>query len=336
VRWQRADFAELPGWQEDRVHELWPALLRSCMRPAVAWREFCGRVVQEPPGDAQAARRLLQTGLQPWRLESADGRAEGLATGYFEPEIEAVRRPREGFGVALHAPPADLATRRPHYTRQEIDTLPAAQAAVRGREIAWISDPVDLMLLQIQGSGRLRLLDGEGRASSARVAFAGHNQHPYRSPGRWLVDSGELRNEAVSWGAIRAWTLANPQRTQELLWSNPRVVYFRIESLDDPAVGPRGAQGVPLTPMRSVAVDPRAVPYGSPMWIATLDPMNGAPLQRAVVAQDTGGAIVGAVRIDLFSGWGEPAQALASRLKHPLRAWVLWPRGQPLPPGAAG
>jgi membrane-bound lytic murein transglycosylase A len=115
------------------------------------------------------------------------------------------------------------------------------------------------------------------------------------------------------------------------MWSNPRVVYFRLEALPDPNLGPRGAQGVPLTPMRSVAVDPRAIPYGSPMWIDTSDPVNGGPLQRSVMAQDTGGAILGAVRIDLFTGWGDSALALASRMKQPLRAWVLWPRGAALP-----
>ena len=332
LRWQAADFAELPGWTEDRSLELWPALLQGCTRPAPAWRELCARAALESPADDAAARRFLESWLRPWRLETADGRAEGLATGYFEPEFLAQRERREGFTVAVHAPPADLATRRPHWTRQELDTLPAAQAALRGREIAWIQDPIDLMLLQIQGSGRLRLQEADGRVTPLRVAFAGHNGQTYRSPGRWLVDQGELRGDAVSWGTIRAWALQNPSRLQSLLWSNPRVVYFRAEPLPDPAVGPRGAQGVPLTPMRSVAVDPRAVPYGSPMWIDTSDPVAGTPLQRVVMAQDTGGAIVGAVRIDLFTGWGEPALTLASRMKQPLRAWVLWPRAQPLPP----
>lgn len=323
----RADFGDLPGWSSDRTLELWPALLAGCARPAPTWRELCARAALESPADDAAARRFLQTWLQPWRLQSGDGRGDGLATGYFDPEIEAVRQRREGYEVALHAPPADLATRRPHFTRQELDTLPAAQATLAGRELAWIQDPVDLMLLQIQGSGRLRLTDSDGRSSLVRVSFAGHNGQPYRSPGRWLLEQGELRSETVSWGAIRAWALQNPQRVQELLWSNPRVVFFRIEPLPDPQRGPRGAQGVPLTPMRSVAVDPRAVPYGSPMWIATQDPLSGQPLQRGVMAQDTGAAIVGAVRVDLFTGWGDGALVLASRMRQPLRAWVLWPKG---------
>ena len=350
-RWVRAEYEDLPGWAEDRVTELWPALLNGCARPGTVWREVCARAALEPPADDAAARRFLQRWLQPWRLQSGassapggtlgvtlgdaappvEPRALGLATGYFEPQIDAVRSPREGFGVALHAPPADLAKRRPHFSRQELDTLPAAQAALAGRELAWIRDPVDLLLLQIQGSGRLRWLDAEGRASVERVAFAGHNGQSYRSPGRWLIEQGELRGDTASWGAIRAWALQNPQRVREMLWANPRVVYFRLEALMNPSQGPRGAQGVALTPMRSVAVDPRAVPYGSPMWISTRDPLLDRPLQRLVMAQDTGAAIVGAVRIDLFTGWGDEALTLASRLKEPLRAWVLWPRGAALP-----
>ncbi|MBL8328268.1 MAG: MltA domain-containing protein [Rubrivivax sp.] len=326
VRWLRAEFADLPGWASDRALQLWPALLRGCARPAPLWRELCARAALESPADDAAARRFLQTWLRPWQLQTADGRSEGLATGYFEPELDAVRQRREGFEVALHAPPADLATRRPHFSRQELDTLPAAQATLAGRELAWINDPVDLLLLQIQGSGRLRLIEPDGRITPLRVAFAGHNAQPYRSPGRWLVEQGELRVDSVSWGTIRAWAIKFPQRLPELMWSNPRVVYFRLEPLPDPQQGPRGAQGVPLTPMRSVAIDPRAVPYGSPMWISTTDPLANAPLQRLVMAQDTGGAILGAVRIDLFTGWGDDALVLASRLKQPLRAWVLWPR----------
>jgi membrane-bound lytic murein transglycosylase A len=287
----------------------------------------------ETPANDEAARRFLQTWLTPWRLQTADGRTEGLATGYFEPEFEASRIRRPGFEVALHAPPADLQQRRLHFTRQEFETLPQAQASLAGRELAWISDPIDLTLLQIQGSGRLRVLEPDGRMTSQRVAFAGHNGHTYRSPGRWLVDQGELRSDGVSWGTIRAWAMKNPQRVNTMLWANPRFVFFKLEPLVDINRGPNGAQGVPLTPMRSVAVDPRAVPYGAAMWISTRDPLNDQPLQRAVMAQDTGGAILGAVRIDLFTGWGDAAFQLAARLKEPLRAWVLWPKGAELPAG---
>jgi membrane-bound lytic murein transglycosylase A len=336
ARWIAVDWGALPGFADDRLVEAWQAWRLSCRRPTSPWVETCARATLESPTDEAAVRRFVSAWMQPYRVESIDGQVEGLATGYFEPLIDASRQAREGYTVAIHAPPADLAARRPHWTRQEIDTLPAAQAALRGREIAWIEDPLDLVLLQVQGSGRLRLTEPDGSVQTLRVAFAGHNDQPFRSPARWLVEQGELRADGASWPAVRAWALQNPARRQELLWANPRVVYFRIEPLPDPAAGPRGAQGVPLTAGRSVAVDPTAMPYGTPAWIATTDPSSGAPLRRLVVAQDTGSAITGAVRIDYFWGSGADALAAAGRMRHPLRVWALWPRGQPTPGRTAG
>jgi membrane-bound lytic murein transglycosylase A len=159
-----------------------------------------------------------------------------------------------------------------------------------------------------------------------RIAFAGHNGQPYASVGRWLVDRGELMPGQASWPAIRDWARRNPSRAHELLWANPRVVFFREEPLPDPAVGPRGAQGVPLTPGRSIAVDPRSVPYGTPVWIDTTEPVSSRPLRRLVLAQDTGSAITGAVRADYFFGWDAEAAEQAGRMRQPLRMWVLWPR----------
>ena len=157
-----------------------------------------------------------------------------------------------------------------------------------------------------------------------RVAYAGTNDQPYRSVGRWLLDQGLVKD--ATWPGIKAWLAQNPQRTQELLWSNPRVVFFKEEPLSelDAAFGPRGAQGVPLTPGRSIAVDPDSVPYGSPVWLASPGPQ--ARLQRLVFAQDTGSAITGAVRADYFAGWGNAAQELAGRLRQPLQMWVIWPK----------
>ncbi len=291
-------------------------------------------------------RRWITTLLQPWRVEAPDGQAEGLATGYFEPDLEARRQPGGGFRVPLHAPPAELTgppPRKPSYTRQQFDTLPAARNLLRGLEIAWIEHPLDALMLQVQGSGRLRVTEPDGRISRVRLAYAAHNEQPFRSLGRWLIEQGELTAEQASWPAIKAWAQRNPRRLPELLWANPRVVFFREEPLPDPTLGPRGAQGVPLTPGRSVAVDPLAVPLGTPLWLDTTEPLSAVPMRRLVMAQDTGTAIVGAVRIDLFFGWQPGAEALAGRMKQPLRVWALWPRGQvpptapqaPIPPTAA-
>lgn len=326
-RWVPVDWTELPGWNDDRITEVWPALRASCGRPAAGWAEVCARAMLEPPADDHAAREWLARWMRPWRVEAPDGQTEGLATGYFEPLVEAVRQPRGEFRVPLYGPPAPGTMAKPGWTRQQFDTLPAAKAALRGREVAWVADPLDALLLQVQGSGRLALTEPDGSRRLVRLAFAGHNEQPYKSVGRWLVERGELTLDTASWPAIRAWARRNPQRVQEMLWANPRVVFFREEPLPDPSIGPRGAQGVPLVPGRSIAVDAGSIPYGTPVWLDTTEPLSATPLRRLVVAQDTGSAIVGAVRADYFWGWGADAEAQAGRMKQPLRLWALWPRG---------
>ena len=273
-----------------------------------------------------ATRAWLEKRLQPYRVEAHDGALEGLITGYFEPLVEASRTPRNGFRFALHMPPADLGTRSPYWSRRQMETLPAAQAGLRGRELAYLADPLDVLLLQVQGTGRLNIAGPDGKHKLVRVAYAGHNDLPYQSVGRWLIDQGELRAGEASWPAIRQWAKNNPKRINELLWANPRVVFFREEALPDPQIGPRGAQAVPLTPQRSVAVDPQSIPYGTALWLDTTEPLSNAPLRRLVMAQDTGSAIVGAVRADFFWGWGDDAEAQAGRMKQLLRMWVLWPK----------
>ena len=328
ARWVPVRWSELPGWEQDRSAELWPALLRGCERPAAGWAAVCAqaRAAATPAFSDDAARAWLQQRLQPYRVEALDGAPDGLVTGYFEPLVDAARLPRADLRVPLYAPPADLATRRPYWTRQQLDTLPAARTALQGKAIAFVADPLDALILQIQGSGRLNLTEPEGSRKLVRVAFAGHNDQPYKSVGRWLIEQGELTPAQASWPAIKAWARNNPKRINELLWSNPRVVFFREEPLPDPQLGPKGAQGVALTPGRSIAVDPLSIPYGTPVWLAATEPLSNTLLRRSVIAQDTGSAIVGAVRADYFWGWGADAEAQAGRMKQPLRLWVLWPR----------
>lgn len=327
ARWVPVDWSALPGLADDQLTALWPALRAGCAKPAPGWAEVCARALAFNPPDEAFAWQFLQRELQPYRLEALDGSPDGLATGYFEPLVAATRMPQPGFAVPLHRPPADLATRRPWYTRQQIDSLPAAQAALRGHAIAWVASPLDALLLQIQGSGRLRITEPDGRVQTVRLAFAGHNDQPYKSVGRWLIEQGEMKPEGASWPAIRQWgQQAGAARLQQMLWANPRVVFFREEPLPDERIGPRGAQGVPLTAGRSVAVDPQAVPYGTPLWISTTEPLSATPLRRLVMAQDTGSAITGAVRIDYFWGAGDQAEQQAGRMKQPLQAWALWPR----------
>ncbi|MEP7057973.1 MAG: MltA domain-containing protein, partial [Caldimonas sp.] len=283
-RWVPARWSDLPGWESDRSAELWGAFLRGCERPQPAWAPLCTRARADSSALTDAATRAwLQERLQPYRIETQDGVGEGLITGYFEPLVEASRVRRKGYETALYAPPADLAARRPYWTRQQLDSLPAAQAALQGRQIAYVADPLDALILQIQGTGRLQVTEADGSRRLVRVAFAGHNDQPYRSVGRWLAERGELRLEQASWPAIRSWAAAHPQRVNELLWSNPRFVFFREEPLPDPQLGPKGAQAVPLTPGRSIAVDPQSIPYGTIAWLDTTEPLSNTPLRRAVM-----------------------------------------------------
>jgi membrane-bound lytic murein transglycosylase A len=327
-RWIGVDWSELPGWGADSPREAWPALLASCARPLPDWGAVCAQARTLAAADDDTLRRFLQANLRAYRIEPAEGgSAEGLVTGYFEPMLTASRIPQGLWRVPLYQPPADLATRKPYWTRRQLDTLPEAQAGLRGRELVHLEDPLDALVLQIQGSGRARVTEPDGRVTTIRLAYAGHNDQPYVSVGRWLIDQGELRPGEASWPAIKDWARRNPARLQEMLWANPRVVFFREEPLPDPAVGPRGAQGVPLTPGRSIAVDPASVPYGTPVWLDTTQPLSSQPLQRLVMAQDTGSAITGAVRADFFWGWGAEAEAQAGRMKQAGRMWALWPAG---------
>lgn len=324
-RWIPVAWSELPGVDDDALHEAWNAWLRSCERPPATLAVLCPQVRRLTIASDQEQRAWLREQLQPYRVESHEGSAEGMLTAYYEPVFEARRRAATGFDVPLYAPPDSLARRKPWYSRQEIDTLPEAKALLKGREIAFLADPVEALMLQIQGSGRLVVTEPDGSRRLVRLAYAGTNEHPYRSVGGWLLQQGAVRD--ASWPGIKAWVRANPQRTQEMLWSNPRTVFFREEPLSDfeAGFGPRGAQGVALTPGRSIAVDKDSIPYGAPVWLASTGPQ--VSLSRLVMAQDTGSAIVGAVRADWFAGWGPEAGELAGRLKQPLRMWVLWPRG---------
>ena len=325
-RWTAVRWADLPGWQDDALHEAWNAWLKSCERPGPVFAPLCAQVRTLSIADADEQRAWLMARLQPYQVEALDGTTEGLLTAYFEPVLEASRRANAQFSIPLYQPPVGLAQRKPWYTRQEIDTSAQAQAALRGREIAFLADPIDALILQIQGSGRLRVSQADGTPVTLRLSYAGSNEHPYKSVGRWLIDQGALRD--ASWPSIKAWLQRNPERVNDLLWSNPRVVFFREQRLSEQegVWGPKGAQGVALTPGRSIAVDPSSIPYGTPVWLASSGP--AVRLQKLVLAQDAGSAITGAVRADYFDGSGGAAAELAGRLKQPLRLWVLWPKNR--------
>lgn len=295
--------------------------------------------------DSNVARHAwLENRFSPWQVVNADGSREGMITGYYEPLLQGSRKrskqarhpvygvPDDLLTIDLGAVRPDLAGQRlrgrlegrkivPYWSRAEIE----AGRAPRERVLLWVDDPVALFFLQIQGSGRVELPDGK----RVRLGYADQNGHPYRSIGRVLIERGEMTLENASMQGIQDWARANPARLRELLDENPSFVFFR--ELPNTGGGPIGALGVPLTPQRSLAVDRRTVPLGAPLWLATTHPTSARPLNRLMVAQDTGGAIRGPVRGDYFWGFGDEAGAEAGRMRHPGKMWVLMPRGW-LPP----
>ena len=324
-RWVPVRWSELPGFESDSLFEAWNAWLKSCERPGPTFGALCTEARRLSIASGQEQRAWMTARLQPFRVESLQGQADGLLTSYYEPVLRASRQSGSGYDVPLYKAPASLGSRKPWFSRQEIDTLPEAKAALKGREIAWLADPIDALVLHIQGSGRLDLTEADGSRRMVRVAYAGSNDQPYRSVNQWLLSQGVTKINPWP-DATKAWVAQNPQRLSQLLWSNPRYIFFREEALSDfdAGFGPKGAQGVALTPGRSIAVDPGSIPYGTPVWLASSG--VAGKLQKLVFAQDTGSAIVGAVRADYFAGTGVQAGEFASRMNQPLRLWVLWPK----------
>ena len=326
-RWLLASWTDLPGFNADNFNEAWVAWRQNCARNLPNTQRLCADVKRLDGQPSELQKNWVMESFRPYRVEHLNAvaaPANGLLTAYYEPVFEASRTPRPGFEVPLYGVPANLKARSPWYSREEISKLPAAQAALKGKEIAFIASPVDAMVLHIQGSGRLWLTQRDGSRIQIRLAFAGTNEHPYQSIGRWLLDQNLTKD--ATWPGIKAWLAQNPRRTHELMARNPRFIFFKEEALlgAEALLGPKGAMGIPLTPGRSIAVDPGSIPYGSAVWISSSGPQT--PLNRLVFAQDTGSAILGAVRADYFVGSGDAAGELAGRLKQDMNAWVLLPR----------
>lgn len=322
-------FDQLPGWAAGNQAGALTALDRSCKRwlrhrpdapssgsvpdlRAGAFIPPCRALQRYLPQNDSAARAFFEEWFSPYRMAGNDG-DEGLFTGYYEPEIEGSLTPGGRYMTPLLA--------RPETKRlPDREAIEAGALGARAKPVAWVADPVDAFFLHIQGSGRIRLPDG----SVLRLGFDGHNGHPYTSIGGVLIRRGALDREEVSMQTIRAWLAQNPAETASVLNSNARYVFFRVLS----GPGPVGAEGVPLTPGRSLAIDRRLVPFGAPVWLETRDALDDSrPVRRLMVAQDTGGAIKGAVRGDIFFGAGPDAAARAGRMNRAGRYFLLLPRG---------
>ena len=308
----------LPGWGSDRPLGGAGDLARLSGR-AAAFAAACAEAEGLAAGAGAPPPDLLVRGFFERRFQ-AFAVGAGLVTGYYEPELRGAEYPTGPFQVPLHGlpPPLFFDGMSPDRAAIEAGALDGG-----GSALAWVDDPVDAFFLHIQGSGRVRLHDGR----LLRLGYAGQNGHPYRAVGRALFESGAIPRERMSMGAIRGWLRAAPPgEAAALLRSNPSYVFFRVLEGLGPEDGPPGALGAPLTPGRSLAVDPAFIPFGAPVFAATRDPLDGAPLRRLLHAQDTGGAIRGAARGDLFWGWGEAAAARAGVMREPAELFVLVPR----------
>jgi membrane-bound lytic murein transglycosylase A len=336
-----AAWSDLAGWGDDDLREAWPAWLQSCQvlasRPG--WQSACGQATAVDGTDAAAIRAYFQTWFRPYQATNPDGSTSGMVTGYFEPIIRGDRQRTERARYPIYGVPPDLITVDmaslypelkhmrlrgrlvdnrliPYYSRGDIE---AAGGTFAGQPIAWAEDPVELFYLQVQGSGRIALPDGR----QLRIGYADQNGHPFRSIARLLIDRGELTAGQATIQGIKQWGHQNPDKLAAVLNQNPSYVFFR--ELSTVEGGPLGALGMPLTERRSMAVDPRYIPLGAPVFLDTSWPLSERPLRQLMVAQDTGGAIRGGVRVDFFWGLGDGAGSLASRMKQQGRKWVLLP-----------
>jgi membrane-bound lytic murein transglycosylase A len=348
-------WTELSGWNSDPVEAAWPAFVIGCRalladpKTQPLWQLPCADSERVDATSANGVRTFFETHFIPYRVAAADGRDVGRVTGYFEPLLKGSRERTTQFAVPLYAPPDDLLTvdladvypelkdkrvrgrvdgRKvvPYWTRADIEN---GVTGLSGKALVYVADPVEAFYFEIQGSGRIELPDGK----VIRLGYADQNGHPYRSIARVLIDRGDLPLERASLGGISAWAKAHPDATRALLDENPSYVFFREVpspekgSLDAQIDGPLGTLGVPLLAQRTIAVDPRSIPLGAPVFLATTMPLSKVPLTRLVMAQDTGGAIRGVVRADYFWGFGPQAGREAGRMLQDGRMWLLWPVG---------
>jgi membrane-bound lytic murein transglycosylase A len=359
AKYVQVAWTALPGWYDDRVDEAWPAFRAGCEALVASdatnslWQGPCSAADALAPIDPGTVRKFFEANFIPFQVVAADGRDSGMVTGYYEPLLDGSRVRSERYTVPLYAAPDDLLTidltglypdlkgRRlrgrvdgkrvvPYWSRAEIEN---GSAPFADKALVYVEDPVEAFFLQIQGSGRVRLAEG----GIMRVGYADQNGHPYVSIGRILVERGEMPLERASLPGIREWGRRNPEKLGPLLDENPSYVFFRevatpaAGTLEAQIDGPFGSLGVPLLRERAIAVDPRSVPLGAPVFLATTYPLSTRPLNRLVLAQDTGGAIRGAVRADFFWGFGNEAGREAGRMKQDGRMWILWPKDAPPP-----
>lgn len=335
----------LKGWQQDSLSEALPALRQQCPKLSKSqsqWKEICSAIDHLQPITDDKLRDFFETHFVPHNIIGTQGKNQGLITGYYEPTLNGSMKPNKRYNYPLYQPPKDMLTLKlgsrfpelkdqrvrgrlegntviPYYSREEIDN---SHSPLKGEEILWVDDADAAFFLHIQGSGRIQLADG----SMIGVGYADQNGHAYVAIGKKLIEEGELTREEVSLDTIRQWLSSHPEKADILKNQNPSYVFFNLRK--DLEFGPRGSLNVPLTAERSVAVDRKIIPLGTPLWINTTLPGSNQTYQRLVFAQDTGGAINGPVRADMFFGRGARAEKLAGEMKQTGSIFALLPKSK--------
>jgi membrane-bound lytic murein transglycosylase A len=323
------------------------APLRAGLPPPPALADVCAQALDHGPLDAGASRAFFERHFAPWRIAGESGRA--FYTGYFEPEVEGSLTRGGRYQTPVFDRPPDLVTFPQGEVPEGFEGYAAARRSADGSlsiypdrteieegalaglglEHLYLADPVDLFFVQVQGSGRVRLPDG----SVVRLAYSGRNGHPYTAIGRVVADRYDIPRSEMTMQRLRAFLAEDSERARAIMRENKSYVFFRIARELDPTLGPIGGEGVPLTPLRSLAVDRTLWPYGLPVFVGADLPTgpDGAlePFRRLMIAQDTGSAIVGPARADIFFGPGAAAGAIAGAVRHPGSFIVLWPKAAP-------
>ena len=352
ITYTPVEYKEIPGWSKKGLRIALRSFSASCsaitrhtfqrvqnlksFNPQ-SWREVCEKSKNIEWRTDKEARTFFMKNFAPWRVRPSA--YEGLFTGYYEIEIKGSRKRTDKFKYPIYARPKDLigvslkhfdrrlprrklfgreknGSLRPYLTREQIENHELLEST---EVLAWGDNLIDIFFLQIQGSGRVLL----PHSQTMQIGYAANNGHPYTAIGQVLIKKGLIEKKNLSMQSIRSWLAANPSKVRELLNHNARYIFFR----ELPGPGVLGALGVKLTPRSSIAIDPNFIPLGAPVWISTSVPETKKPLQRLMIAQDTGAAIKGPIRADIFFGTGSPAADIAGRMKQTGDLFILLPKG---------
>lgn len=334
---------KLEGWERDNLSQSVPSLLAQCPKlegKSKNWKVICQKAKKLDITNAKQIKRFYHRYFEPHKVVGENNANTGLITGYYEPLLKGSYTQSERYNYPIYQKPANLlrvdaqhnllkvkdnkargrnvnGSIKPYYSRAQID---GKYKPLKGNELLWVDNSDDAFFLHIQGSGIVELDTGE----IVGVAYADQNGHPYRAIGRDLINMGAISKEDISLQTIKAWLTENPSKAASIKNKNPSYIFFSLRK--DTELGPRGSLNVPLTPERSVAVDRRVIPLGSPLWLSTTLPGSQQPYQRLVFAQDTGGAINGPIRADVFFGRGTRAESLAGEMKQQGKIFVLMPK----------